>query len=129
MVLANYPVSATLAAADIDRARAFYRDTLGLELSPESPEVGALYECGSGTLLFIYPSEFAGTNQATGATWRVDDLADVVARLQGRGVVFEEYDMGEAATVDGIAEMPDGSKAAWFEDTEGNIIGLVEMSG
>jgi len=76
----------------------------------------------------VYPSQFAGTNQATAAAWQVDDLAAVVAALRERGVVFEEYDLGEIRTVDGIAVAPDGTKAAWSRDSEGNILGISQLS-
>lgn len=120
-------VTATLPASDIDRAKAFYKEKLGLEPSEESPDGSVGYELG-GTALLLYPSEFAGTNQATAAGLNVADLGSAVSELRGRGVVFEEYDYGEFSTVDGIMIMPDGSQAAWFKDTEGNIIGLAQSA-
>lgn len=120
-------VAPSLPASDLDRARAFYKDKLGLE--PDETGEGAVrYHVGE-TMFFLYPSEFAGTNQATAAGFAVDDLDSAVATLRGRGVVFDDVDYGEMRTVDGIMTLPDGSKGAWFKDTEGNILGVVEEPG
>jgi hypothetical protein len=86
---------------------------------------GVLYQAGSAHV-FVYPSEFAGSNQATAATFIVSDTSAAVEELRGKGVTFEEYDMPGLKTVDGIAEM-DGVKGAWFKDSEGNILSLTEM--
>ena len=75
----------------------------------------------------LYPSAFAGTNQATAAGFMVDDFDATVAELRSNGVVFEEYDLGEGmATIDGVITLPDGNKGAWFKDSEGNILGLAQ---
>ncbi|MBT8192571.1 MAG: VOC family protein, partial [Acidimicrobiia bacterium] len=76
----------------------------------------------------VYPSGFAGTNQATAAGWQVDDIESVVAGLTANGVVFQEYDFDELKTVDGIATLPNGIKGAWFTDSEGNILSLFQMA-
>jgi predicted enzyme related to lactoylglutathione lyase len=124
MVLSDFSVYATLPAADLERARRFYEDKLGLKPGDVSP-AGVMYQArGSG--LYLYPSTFAGTNKATAAGFNVTDVAAMVAELKARGITFEEYDMGgEYKTVNGIMKTPDGL-AAWFKDTEGNIIGLVQ---
>ena len=122
-MLSNYALQASLPASDISRARDFYKDKLDLEPVRESPDGGAFYESGD-TTFFLYPSGFAGTNQATAAAWEVDDIEATVSELQGRGVVFEEYDFDELKTVNGIAETSEGQKAAWFKDSEGNILGI-----
>lgn len=121
------PISATLPASDMARARVFYEEVLGLEVVHEVSETGELvFECGV-TLLFVYPSRLAGTNQATAAAWRVDDLDSAVASLRERGVVFEEYDFEDLRTHDSIATMPDGTRVAWFKDPDGNILGIDQM--
>ena len=74
----------------------------------------------------LYPSGFAGTNQATAAGWQVDDIEAVVAGLKANGVEFQEYDFDELKTVDGIATLPDGLKGAWFIDSEGNILSVFQ---
>ena len=116
--------AATLAVTDLERARDFYENTLGLKTFREVP--GAiLYESGNSMVL-VYPSEFAGTNKATAAAFRVDDLDAVMSRLRERGVVFQDYDLPGLKTVDGVATFGD-SKGAFFTDSEGNIIGLAQM--
>ena len=78
----------------------------------------------------VYPSEFAGTNQATAMGFAVTDFDAAAAELRANGVVFEEYDMGEDfRTVDGVVTSPDGRKAAWFKDSEGNILAISDNPG
>ena len=127
-MLSDAPIAPSLPASDIDRARRFYQEKLGFVPAQDDTETGNLmYESGEGTRFMVYPSAFAGTNQATAAAWQVDDLEAVVAGLRNRGVAFEEYDLPGMETVDGIATAPDGGRGAWFKDTEGNILGLVQM--
>lgn len=121
-MLSNSKLMATLPASDMARAKAFYADKLDLK-PVEDGEFEAWYETG-GTRFLLYMSGFAGTNQATAAGFVVDDVETSVAELKGRGVVFEEYDFDELKTVDGIATTEDGTKAAWFKDSEGNIISI-----
>jgi catechol 2,3-dioxygenase-like lactoylglutathione lyase family enzyme len=123
-MLKDQQVGAILPAADISRARNFYRDKLGLE--PENPDDddNLRYKCGSGTSFFVYQTPNAGTAKNTQIGWMVDDLPASVAELRGKGVVFEDYDFPGLKTEDGVATMPDGSAAAWFLDTEGNILSL-----
>lgn len=118
---------ATLPAADMDRAKAFYRDVLGLEPYQEDADGSARYQVAD-TMFVLYPSEFAGTNKATAMGIMVEDLAEVMATMRRRGVEFHEFDFGEVATVDGVLEMPDGTRGSFFADTEGNILGLVQDS-
>jgi predicted enzyme related to lactoylglutathione lyase len=118
-------VAATLPASDLERARAFYSEKLGLEPNRKD-EGGALrYEVG-GAMLMVYQSEFAGSNRATAAGLAVADIEATVSELRGRGVAFEDYDFGEAKTVDGIVTLPSGARGAWFKDTEGNVVGLFQ---
>jgi catechol 2,3-dioxygenase-like lactoylglutathione lyase family enzyme len=124
-MLSNAPVAPALPASDMARARAFYEQALELPVVEEDPG-GVTFGCGQGTAVFVYPSEFAGTNKATAAAFRVDDLDAVMSRLRERGVVFEDYDLPELKTVDGVASFGD-FKGAFFTDSEGNIIGLAQM--
>lgn len=121
-MLCECHVMATLPAKDIVRARQFYEDVLGFDVAQEGPD-GILYHA-RGSAFFLYPSTFAGTNQATAVSFQVDDLPRLVDELRGKGVSFQEYDMPGLKTSNGIAEMPDGMTGAWFTDTEGNIISL-----
>lgn len=116
---------AALPAADIDRAKKFYQDVLGCDVTASQPDGGSRIQIAD-TQIMVYPSEFAGTNQATAMGIGVEDVGAAVAHLRGRGVRFEDYDFGDFKTIDGIVTMPDGSKGAWFKDTEGNIIGLFD---
>jgi catechol-2,3-dioxygenase len=113
-----------LPAADLARATAFYRDTLGLAVAFEA-EGGTALAAGNGTMLFIYPHG-ATKAEHTVAGFMVADLDAVVAGLRAKGVTFEEYDMPGLKTVDGIADAG-GTKAAWFTDTEGNIISITSQ--
>ena len=117
-------LEATLPAADLDRAKAWYQDKLGLSPTDEGDEGGVYYETG-GARFLLYASTFAGTNQATAASFEVPDFDGAVATLRGSGVVFEEYDFDDFQTVDGVLELPDGRRGAWFKDSEGNILNVV----
>ena len=116
--------AATLPASDIERAKAWYASVLRLEPTEITDSGDVWYEIG-GTRLMVYPSQYAGTNQATAVTIRVDDVEATVEELRSRGAEFEHYDYGEAfRTVDGIATSPNGEKMAWLKDPEGNIISI-----
>ena len=82
-----------------------------------------IYECGSGSWVFMYPSAGAGTSKASTAFWAVNDVAAEVAELKARGVVFEEYDMPGIKMENSIASAG-GAKTAWFKDSEGNILAV-----
>lgn len=119
------PMHPVLAASDLERAKQWYAEKLGLDPVEEDEYGGLQYETGGGTFL-VYLSEFAGTNQATAAGFRVEDFDAAITELRSRGVAFEEVDFGEfGSTVDGVISMPDSNdKAAWFKDSEGNILSL-----
>ncbi|MDP8957081.1 MAG: VOC family protein [Actinomycetota bacterium] len=124
-MLERFPIHATVAASDIERARAWYRDKLGL--SPKREEMGNLwYEFAPGTWLLVYQTGSAGTAQNTQAGWTVKGIESVMEDLRGRGVGFEEYDFGEMKTVNGLLEIPGMGKSAWFKDSEGNTFELSE---
>lgn len=114
---------ATIPAKDLARARTFYAETLGLTSSREVPG-GIMFETGKGSSFLLYESQFAGTNQATAMGFSVADLDGTVEDLRSKGVTFEDYDLPGLKTENGVAELPDGAKAAWFKDPEGNIIAL-----
>jgi len=123
-MLQNSPLYAYIPAQDVARARSFYEDKLGFR-PREEVAGGVVYEFGKGTAAFLYPTPNAGTSRASQAYWQVEDIEREVAELKKRGVKFEDYDMPGMKTQDGIMSTP-GGKAAWFKDTEGNIMALVE---
>lgn len=125
--LAMAPASAVLPAEDLDRARAFYRDVLGLSIKDYPEDRQFVAEAGSGTHFMVY-ERARTTAQHTTLGFEVDDLMQTVEELRSRGVRFEEYDMPGIKTENGIARMGDGSMVAWFTDTEGNIISVGAMS-
>lgn len=119
-------ISGMIAAADMARAKAWYSDKLGLE--PFQEFEGFVMDYKSGDSRFnVYKTEFAGTAKNTVGVWRLQGIRDEVARLRGRGVVFEEYDFGdEGKTVGGIISNDEGDQSAWFKDSEGNIFAITE---
>ncbi|MGD0408706.1 MAG: VOC family protein [Candidatus Limnocylindrales bacterium] len=123
-MLRDFQTYPTLPASDLARARRFYEETLGFTVDSVTP-AGVMYRA-KGSMLFVYPSSFAGTNKATAAGFRVDDLPATVAELKARGVRLEDYDQPDFKTVGGIFRSPEGL-LAWFKDSEGNIIGLAQL--
>lgn len=117
-------VHPTIPVKDLEAARAWYAEKLGIEPAREAFD-GAWYRIGDRDLL-IYPSGFAGTNQATTAEFIVDEVPAAVADLRDRGVVFEDYDFPELKTVEGIATFGD-QQSAWFRDLDGNILALTDI--
>jgi catechol 2,3-dioxygenase-like lactoylglutathione lyase family enzyme len=130
MALKDGRVGARLPALDLQRARAFYSDKLGLEPSEERPG-GLLYRFENGEFA-LFESGGAPSGTHTQLGWEVDDLEATVSELRGRGVIFEEVDVPGLTTVDGIAEVSGnypskggvGERAAWFRDSEGNMLGI-----
>jgi catechol 2,3-dioxygenase-like lactoylglutathione lyase family enzyme len=128
-MLTNAKVAARLPAQDLERARTFYADRLGLEPAEERPG-GLLYRLGSCEFgLFASAGGPSGAHTQMG--FEVDDLDATVAELRGRGVMFEEYDLPGLSTVDGIADISgnypskgSGERAVWFRDSEGNLLGI-----
>jgi predicted enzyme related to lactoylglutathione lyase len=123
-MLQQAPMYAYIPARDVARARRFYEDKVGLRPGPESAG-GVVYEFGRGTACFLYPTPNAGTSQASQAFWQVTDIEREVADLKSRGVTFEDYDAPGMKTEDSIATAG-GAKAAWFRDSEGNIMALIQ---
>lgn len=115
--------SAIVAVSDIDRARRFYSDMLGLELNDEGMEGVLVYKTGS-TYLVVYPSEFACTNKANAVVWGCGpDINAIVADLGAKGVTFERYEMEGVSYKDGVHDA-NGFKMVWFKDPDGNILHL-----
>ena len=123
-MLQNSPIHAYIPAKDVGRARKFYEEKLGFKPGTEQAG-GIVYEFADHTSCFLYPTPNAGTSKASQAFWAVEDVEREVAELKARGVTFEEYDMPGMTMRNSIATAG-GAKAAWFKDTEGNIMALIE---
>jgi catechol 2,3-dioxygenase-like lactoylglutathione lyase family enzyme len=119
--------AATIAVSDLQRARDFYENTLGLAAVQEDPG-GILYKSGNSVVL-VYPSEYAGTNQATAASWALgDDFDAIVDALRSRGVSFEHYDDLPDTTREGDVHIAGDLKAVWLKDPDGNILNFIDQS-
>jgi catechol 2,3-dioxygenase-like lactoylglutathione lyase family enzyme len=128
-MLGDKAVAAVVAVKDIEAAKKFYEGTLGLKKGDVDDPSGTMYMAGAGTMIFVYPSQFAGTNQATAATWGVgEDLEAIVDDLKAKGVTFEHYDNLPDTKLEGdIHTFNEGMKAVWFKDPDGNILNLVNQ--
>ncbi|MFI1466215.1 VOC family protein [Streptomyces wuyuanensis] len=128
--LADARIATRLPAQDLDRARRFYSETLGLDPVDERPG-GLLYRCG-GSDFALFQSAGTSPGTFTQMAFEVDDIDAAVTELQGRGVVFETVDLPGLRTVDGIADVDGnypskgarGERGAWFRDSEGNLLGV-----
>ncbi|MFD0851731.1 VOC family protein [Actinomadura adrarensis] len=129
-LLAGASVTTRLPAQDLERARRFYAEKLGLEPVETRPG-GLRYECASGGFA-VFQSMGRASGDHTQMAWKVDDLDAVIAELRRRGVEFEEYDVPGLRTVGGIVEVEGnypseggvGERGAWFRDSEGNLHGI-----
>ena len=122
-------VATRLPAQDLARARAFYADRLGLH--PVEEREGGLRYMAAGCEFALFESAGAASGDHTQMGWEVEDIEATVADLRSRGVVFEEYDLPGLKTVEGIADIEGnypskgtGERAAWFRDSEGNMLGI-----
>jgi catechol 2,3-dioxygenase-like lactoylglutathione lyase family enzyme len=130
-MLKNGRVATRLPAQDLERAKAFYAEKLGLE--PDEERQGGLrYVCAGGEFA-LFESAGAASGGHTQMGWEVEDVGATVSELRARGVEFEEYDLPGLRTRDGIAEIEgnypskgSGERAAWFRDSEGNMLGIGE---
>jgi catechol 2,3-dioxygenase-like lactoylglutathione lyase family enzyme len=130
-MLSKGKVATRLPAQDLERARAFYAEKLGLE-PVEERQGGLRYVCAAGEFA-LFASQGGPSGDHTQMGWEVEDIEATVTALRSRGVVFEEYDFPGLRTVDGIAEIEGnypskgiGERAVWFRDSEGNLLGIGE---
>ena len=120
-MLSDSPIRAYIPVSNLQRARKFYEEKVGLRPGEEYGG-GVIYRCG-GTEVFMYPTGNAGTSRASQAFWQVNDVEAEVAALKARGVVFEEYDMPGIKMKNSVAT-GGGANTAWFKDTEGSIMAV-----
>ena len=126
-VLQNAPVVPMLPAVDLNRAKKFYEEKLGLMSADMSAPPGtAFYKAGGGTMLGLYEREATKADH-TVACFEATNIEETIADMKSKGVVFEEYNDPGFTTVNSMVVM-DGNKCAWFKDTEGNILGLNEKA-
>ena len=117
-----------IAVKDLDRARKFYEETLGLS-AKEEMEGEVLTVTSGDTDITVYKSEFAGTNKATSLTFEVDDIDAEVKDLKDKGIFFEKYDLPGLEPRGDLYVGEGGFKTAWFKDPDGNILSLMESKG
>jgi catechol 2,3-dioxygenase-like lactoylglutathione lyase family enzyme len=129
-ILTGASIMAIVPTTDIARAKAFYGQTLGLvDANVDTPGPQVIYQCGGGTLLEVYQRPTSGDAQHTLASWAVSDIKGAVDQLRSRGVRFEDYDLPEVKTEDGVSSTGE-LREAWFRDPDGNILRIhshVEM--
>ena len=122
-MLGEKNAAATIPVKDIEVARTFYHDTLGLTADNIDEDGVIVYKSGDSRVV-VYKSDFAGTNRATAATWEVADVEREVKTLKDKGVKFEQYDM-PGMTREGDVHTAGDMKSAWFKDPDGNILAIV----
>jgi predicted enzyme related to lactoylglutathione lyase len=125
-MLSDSKVTANIPAGDITRARDFYADKLGLTPATELPGEVLIYRTAGGTEFQVYRTEYAGQAGHTIAQWHVADIESEVRDLKAKGVSFEVYDMPGVQWDGEIASMEGMGRAAWFKDSEGNILCIDE---
>ena len=123
--LADADAMATIAVTDLERARKFYEETLGLPRTGNDQQGVLGFRSGNSTIV-VYQSQYAGTNKATSATFRVADAEAVVAALKSKGVKFEHYDL-PGLTRKGDVHVAGSFKGAWLKDPDGNILHVLSM--
>jgi catechol 2,3-dioxygenase-like lactoylglutathione lyase family enzyme len=123
-MLGDHLVFPIVLSKDLAASRAFYHDTLGLDIAREDDE-RIMFRCGGGTLLAVSLSTTGTADTQTQLAWRVPDLKAELADLRGRGVPIQEYDAPDPKTVDGIADMG-FAWAAWILDPSRNVLGIIQ---
>ena len=126
-MFAERRATAMIPVSDLNRAKAWYADKLGLKPAKEWGDSGAEYEL-AGVHAYMYPTQYAGTAQHTILSFDAPDLLSDMKAMREKGIVFLEYDQPGFKTVDGVAEFGEG-KNAWCKDSEGNILGFVQGMG
>ena len=123
-MLGDKDAAANIAVRNLETAKKFYKDILGLtEVGAEDKEL-IVFKSGNSTVN-VYRSQYAGTNQATAVTWVVGEgIEDVIRQLKAKGVVFEHYDDIQGVTREGDVHVAGAMRVAWFKDPDGNILNI-----
>jgi catechol 2,3-dioxygenase-like lactoylglutathione lyase family enzyme len=126
MICSKYPAVATIPVTDLEQAKRFYGEKLGLEICERNSDRGELlYEAGRGSHILVYQRPTPPKSDATAVGFLVDDLESTMNDLKEQGIRFEEYDLPNVKTHHGVAKT-NGEKTAWFKDPDGNIIAVTE---
>jgi predicted enzyme related to lactoylglutathione lyase len=125
-MLTSGTVTANIPAGDLKRARDFYADKLGMTPSFEMEGIMLVYKTDGGSTFSVYETQYAGQAGHTIAQWHVDDVEGEVRNLEAKGVIFEQYDLPGTTWNGSVAFLEGMGKAAWFKDSEGNILCLDE---
>ena len=126
-MLSQARIHATIPAQDLERARAFYESVLGLKPASVAPG-GIFYEVNDGSRFLVFPSSGRASGGHTQLGFTVDDIDAEVGALRQKGVTFESYDMPQFDATTSITTFS-GTRSAWFKDTEGNLLGIVQLTG
>ncbi len=127
MTLTHRSVAMMLPVTDVDRARTFYTESLGLDYTGTDDEGSAMFALEGGSALVLLPRPDSHPSESTAMSFEVDDITSEIGDLEGRGVVFEDYDMPDLKTVDHVAMMGT-EKAAWFKDPDGHVLCLHQQA-
>ncbi|HSD40676.1 MAG TPA: VOC family protein [Burkholderiales bacterium] len=127
-MLAHAPMTTILPVKDLDRARDFYQNKLGLAPDGLQPDGKFLFRANGGALLALFPKPGGTKAEHTAVSFLVQDIVGEIRALEGRGVTFHDYDLPGFKTVGHVCVLG-SEKAAWFNDTEGNILCLHEAVG
>lgn len=127
-MLTKSMITTMLPVSDIERAGRFYGDTLGLHQKATGADGSVRFDAGNGDAIGLMPAEAGAQSTHTVLSFEVTDISGEIRDLERRGVTFADYDLPDLKTVDHIAEMGD-EKAAWFSDSEGNILCIHEVRG
>ncbi|MDT0186543.1 VOC family protein [Microbacterium sp. ARD31] len=123
MSLTHRAVAMMMPVTDVDRSRTFYSESLGLDYTGTNDEGSAVYALDGGSTLVLLPRPDSTPSDSTAMSFEVDDIHAEVAELEGRGVVFEDYDLPDLRTVEHVCVLG-AEKAAWFKDPDGNVLCL-----
>ena len=123
-MLGSKDAAANIAVRNLEVAKKFYEDTLGLTQVGAEGQEAIVFKSGNSTVI-VYRSQYAGTNQATAVTWTVgkEDIENIVQQLKVKDVTFGHYDM-PSVTLEGDIHVADNMKIAWFKDPDGNILNI-----
>jgi len=125
-MLGDNRISAVLVSTDLEKSQDFYENKVGLQLSPKTIKNHLLFDCGDGTTILVYGRGKGNSADHTQVRFWSTDIHKDVAELVGRGVVFEEYDMGAFKTVDHVVTTAGIGRSAWFKDPDGNTIAIFQ---